>query len=250
MAYDKNKLTKLGALEALAQRVKSDYATKASVDALEDRVDALVTAGGEPNVITSIKVNGAAQTVTDKAVNIAVPTKVSQIANDSGFQTSAQVTAAIGGLRTELMGEGVPEAYDTFKELADYIDAHQTAADALTAAVGNKVDKVTGKGLSTNDYTTAEKTKLAGLSNYTHPSYAAKTAGLYKITVDALGHVSAATAVTKADITALGIPSGSAATSTAAGLMSAADKAKLDGMTIATDAEVTEMLNTVFGVAS
>ena len=27
-----------------------------------------------------------------------------------------------------------------------------------------KVDKVTGKGLSTNDYTTAEKNKLAGLS--------------------------------------------------------------------------------------
>lgn len=32
--------------------------------------------------------------------------------------------------------------------------------------LNTKVDKVTGKGLSTNDYTTAEKTKLAGLSNY------------------------------------------------------------------------------------
>ena len=30
----------------------------------------------------------------------------------------------------------------------------------------NKVDKVSGKGLSSNDYTTAEKSKLAGLSNY------------------------------------------------------------------------------------
>ena len=30
----------------------------------------------------------------------------------------------------------------------------------------NKVDKVTGKGLSTNDYTNAEKTKLENLSNY------------------------------------------------------------------------------------
>lgn len=30
----------------------------------------------------------------------------------------------------------------------------------------NKVDKVSGKGLSTNDYTTTEKNKLAGLSNY------------------------------------------------------------------------------------
>ena len=32
--------------------------------------------------------------------------------------------------------------------------------------ISGKVDKVTGKGLSTNDYTTAEKNKLAGLSNY------------------------------------------------------------------------------------
>ena len=31
-------------------------------------------------------------------------------------------------------------------------------------AVTNKVDKVTGKGLSTNDYTTTEKNKLAGIS--------------------------------------------------------------------------------------
>ena len=36
----------------------------------------------------------------------------------------------------------------------------------LRSAINNKVDKVAGKQLSTNDYTTAEKTKLAGLHNY------------------------------------------------------------------------------------
>lgn len=36
----------------------------------------------------------------------------------------------------------------------------------LAETMQNKVDKVTGKGLSTNDYTDAEKTKLAGLENY------------------------------------------------------------------------------------
>lgn len=46
---------------------------------------------------------------------------------------------------------------------------------------------------------------LAG-SMYTHPTYTAKSSGLYKVTVDGTGHVSAATAVTKSDITALGIP--------------------------------------------
>ena len=35
--------------------------------------------------------------------------------------------------------------------------------DKLDTAVANKVDKVTGKGLSTNDYTTNEKNKLAGI---------------------------------------------------------------------------------------
>ena len=37
---------------------------------------------------------------------------------------------------------------------------------AIWKAVNNKVDKVVGKGLSTNDYTNAEKSKLAGLKNY------------------------------------------------------------------------------------
>lgn len=42
----------------------------------------------------------------------------------------------------------------------------------LKSKLNAKVDKVDGKQLSTNDYTTAEKNKLAGLSNYTHPTSA------------------------------------------------------------------------------
>jgi hypothetical protein len=41
--------------------------------------------------------------------------------------------------------------------------AKANAAD-VTTSLATKVDKVTGKGLSTNDYTTAEKTKLAAVS--------------------------------------------------------------------------------------
>lgn len=44
-----------------------------------------------------------------------------------------------------------------------------------------KVDKVEGKGLSANDYTTQEKTKLAGLSNYTLPTASADTLGGVKV---------------------------------------------------------------------
>ena len=85
--------------------------------------------------------------------------------------------------------------------------------------------------------TAADKTKLdgiaAGANKYVHPSYTAATAGLYKVTVDASGHVSATTAVAKSDITALGIPATNttygAATQSTNGLMSATDKKKLDG---------------------
>ena len=63
-----------------------------------------------------------------------------------------------------------------------------------------------------------DKGKLDRLNNYTHPKRKPEASGddgLYKITVDDLGHVSKTTAVTKEDITKLGIP-GSAPTVDAA----------------------------------
>lgn len=76
--------------------------------------------------------NGEEQTLTSALAAI--------LASITSLPTAANVDAAISSLRTELMGEGVPEAYDTFRELADYIATHQEAADALTAAIGNKAD--------------------------------------------------------------------------------------------------------------
>ncbi len=100
--------------------------------------------------------------------------------------------------------------------------------------LNGKVDAVTGKGLSENDFTDEQCSKLAGLENYTHPAYTAYASGWYKVEIDALGHVSTVAAVGKSDITALGIPEKdttySNATQSSAGLMSAADKKKLDGI--------------------
>lgn len=112
---------------------------------------------------------------------------------------------------------------------------------------GKFVAQETGKGLSSNDYTSAEKTKLIGIAEgankYVHPSYTAQKSGLYKVTVDASGHVSATTAVAKADITGLGIPAQDTtyadATTSTHGLMSAADKTKLDG--VATGAQANKI---------
>ena len=270
MAYNTEKLTKLEALQELAQRIKSDYATKTELTEVKDKVDQLVTAGGEPNVIETVKVNGVAQEVTEKAVDIKVPTKTSDLSNDSQFQTNSEVAQAIQtaisktGHASFKKVEAVPDVesaednvlylvmnnktkhYDIYAKVENEV----VLLDDTTVDLTNYVEKEEGKGLSTNDYTTEEKEKLAGLNNYTHPSYTEQTSGLYKVTVDATGHVSAVEAVTKEDITGLGIPAQdttyTAATAEADGLMPKEDKAKLDGMDVATTEEVTEMLNKVF----
>lgn len=115
----------------------------------------------------------------------------------SGDNVDSKISAAIDAL----IG-GAPETYDTLKEIADYISTHEDVSDALNTAIGGKVDKVEGKGLSANDFTDALKAKLEGMESVTAEEKAAWSA--------------------KADATA--------ATGEADGLMSKEDKARLDGL--------------------
>lgn len=74
MAYDVSKLTKLGQLKALAEKIVADYAPKTSVTNLENRINEIVATGGEPNTINKILVNGTEQAITeDKGVDIKIP---------------------------------------------------------------------------------------------------------------------------------------------------------------------------------
>lgn len=73
---------------------------------------------------------------------------------------TAQIQAAIDGLIN-----GAPATYDTLKEIADYLAAHQDEYVALVQTVAGKVDKVEGKGLSTNDFTDTYKAMLDGLGS-------------------------------------------------------------------------------------
>ena len=61
----------------------------------------------------------------------------------------------------------------------------QTELDLLNTKLSNKVDKTSGKQLSTEDYTTAEKTKLAniaeGANNYVLPEASTTTLGGIKV---------------------------------------------------------------------
>lgn len=211
-------------------------------------------------------------------------TQVGDLTNDQKFQTETQVSTAISkavAAADHLKRKVVNSTEDIDLKAADasqyiYMVSKGTAGEAdkydeymvidgVLEKMGDwgvdlsgYVQKETGKGLSTNDYTTAEKTKLGGIeegaNKYTHPTHTAAASGLYKVTVDALGHVTATTKVVKNDITGLGIPAQdttySEVTQSANGLMTASDKTKLDGMTIATDAEVTEMLTEVFGATA
>lgn len=81
-------------------------------------------------------------------------------------------------------------------------------------------------------------TKLKGIdegaNKYTHPAHTARASGLYKITVDSLGHVIAVSAVQKKDITSLGIPDSDTTYDLASdysdGLMSSDQYTKLKGI--------------------
>lgn len=63
-------------------------ASASDLQDLSDRVDGIVATGGEPNRIDTVKVNGTALTITNKSVDVSVPTKTSDLTNDSGYLTS------------------------------------------------------------------------------------------------------------------------------------------------------------------
>lgn len=94
----------------------------------------------------------------------------------------------------------------------------------IISKLGEKVDIVEGKGLSTNDYTTVEKNKLAGISESADAVSFSRslTSGTKVGTITING--------TGTDLYAPTNTTYSDATTSAAGLMSAADKAKLDGI--------------------
>ena len=147
--------TRLDTLEAYDH---STYATKdelkttddkavsnaASITDLTNRLNDIVAQGGEPNTINTIKVNGVAQTIdSEKAVDISVPTKFSEITDDSGFD--ARITAA----QTQA-DKGVNDAA-TAQTAANKA---QSEVDALELEVGTLSTTVAGHTNSITNYNT------------------------------------------------------------------------------------------------
>lgn len=167
---------------------------------------------------TTVVYNGTSQTLTSALAAI--------LAGITALPTGSDVDTKISAAISELIN-GAPETYDTLKEIADYISEHQDVVDTLNAAIGQKasaadltaavarIDALETKKVSEADLDTelAEKVNAAAQGNHSHAN---------KTVLDGITAEKVEAWDGKAEKTA--------ATQDAAGLMSAADKTRLDGI--------------------
>lgn len=117
-----------------------------------------IASGAQVNVIETVKVNGPALTPSSKAVNIDISGKVDKVSGKQ-LSTNDYTTNEKNKLSSIASGAQV-NVIETVK-----VDgtALNVSNKSVNIDISGKVDKVSGKGLSTNDYTTTEKNKLAGI---------------------------------------------------------------------------------------
>ena len=172
------------------------------VDIVEGKIDEITSVGGEPNVVEKIKVNGVtlevekdAEGKSTKSVNISVPTKVSDLTDDTGFD--ARITAA-----QNQADKGVSDAAAAASAAAQA----QNEVDALEVEVGGIQTTVAGHTTSITDY----GTRIGALeqADITHGTEYNELKGIVS------GHT--ATIATKADTTAVDAVVASAAANAAA----------------------------------
>jgi hypothetical protein len=128
------------------------------------------------------------------------------------------VNGALGKLEKKLDNE-VTNRTNAVSNLTNTVNSNKSTIDNYTingAKISTNPKITVTVGGSGNAVTTASfsgtvltLTKGATYNNYSHPagSGASKSTGLYKFSTDSTSHISGVTAVTKSDITALGIPS-------------------------------------------
>ena len=168
-----NALDVYRASDASIKNNSQDVAISANVTAIQNEVTARQNADSNLSqtitelngIVTTIKTWKEQMTTADvdTVVNtisevLAVFQNVPEGANLIDlFNQKLNITSVVDNLTSVLTD--VPLSANQGRFLKSLIDS-------LTTAVGNKVDKVAGKGLSENDFTSILKTKLDGLSNY------------------------------------------------------------------------------------
>ena len=135
---------------------------------------------GEYNVIEEIEVNGEAQPIDNKTVNIIVPTKVSDLNNDTGFITESALgemvtysylETAIGDFVTseDLVDDGYVTDTDvqTMMTNAGYVTSNELSQMGyITNSTLAQASYVTQQGLSAMGYITASQVPTPDMSAY------------------------------------------------------------------------------------
>ncbi len=168
--------------------------------------------------LTNARVTAVEQGKADKTdVDSKLVSKADKTSVYTKSETDQRIQTIVGA---------APDALDTLQEIADALNNDPDFAGTMTMQLAGKVDKVAGKGLSANDYTTAEKTKLAGIAaganNYTHPATHPPAIIAQDASSRFVSDAEKAAWNAKAET--------AAATVEADGLMSASDKTKLEGI--------------------
>lgn len=147
---------------------------------LEEKVDSLDKEMGE--VKKDLSILGSKQDVVELEIGDSNEIKANNLkklqsiqTNDHTFFTdinygygTASWLPASGGNALIITSEGHAIKYTISKD-GEVTKGEEFTLKDFTSELNNKVDKVEGKQLSSNDYTTAEKNKLANLQNYTLP---------------------------------------------------------------------------------
>lgn len=145
---------------------------------LEEKVDSLDKEMGE--VKKDLSILGSKQDVVELEIGDSNEIKANNLkrlqsiqTNDHTFFTdinygygTASWLPATGGNALIITSEGHAVKYTISKD-GEVTKGEEFTLKDFTSELNNKVDKVEGKQLSTNDYTTAEKNKLANLQNFT-----------------------------------------------------------------------------------
>lgn len=80
--------------------------------------------------------------ISNKANPSLIPTNVSQLTNDSNYQTETQVKSTVSNEVAKIVADA-PENYDTLKEISDWISGHENDASAMNSAIKDNKSAIT-----------------------------------------------------------------------------------------------------------
>jgi hypothetical protein len=183
--------SKVGTAQATANEASSAASTNAGeITKINTRVSSLEGVGAQANVIESVKVNGSALPVSNKSVNVdltayAQTTELDKRINlNSEYGDDKSVSIFNGAVKLFVGTDVGTDAQTEHIKIGDgvvignAVEIYTASAYHLKIGTGeyskkianvedlnSYVQKESGKGLSSNDYTSAEKTKLAGIAS-------------------------------------------------------------------------------------